>query len=120
LDAVSTSSARENITQNLPIILSIVAAACLVSFVGLKLFDPELQMEWVVSGQIIQFMTVMILLSVILALGLASFLKETTLGTLLGGVAGYVLAQGVGRQAARDATRGGAASPPRPVVPPLS
>lgn len=50
-------------------------------------------------------MTVMILLSVIMALGLAGILKENTLGTLLGGIAGYVLAQGVGRAAAREVSR---------------
>jgi membrane protein YqaA with SNARE-associated domain len=47
----------------------------------------------------------MILLSVIMALGLAGILKENTLGTLLGGIAGYVLAQGVGRAAAREVSR---------------
>jgi hypothetical protein len=63
-------------------------------------------MEWVASGQVIQFVTVMVLLSVITALSLSNVLKENTLGTLLGGIAGYVLAQGVGRAAARDAARG--------------
>ena len=48
----------------------------------------------------------MILLSVIMALGLASILKENTLGTLLGGIAGYVLSQGVGRAAAQAVKEG--------------
>jgi membrane protein YqaA with SNARE-associated domain len=48
----------------------------------------------------------MFLLSVVLALGLAEILKENTLGTLLGGIGGYVLAQGVGRAAAREVSRG--------------
>lgn len=96
LNALSERSAKDTITGNVPIILAIIATACLGSFFGLRLFGAELQMEWVASGQIIQFMTVMILLSVIMALGLATILHETTLGTLLGGVAGYVLAQGGG------------------------
>jgi membrane protein YqaA with SNARE-associated domain len=43
----------------------------------------------------------MILLSVITALSLSNKIQENTLGTLLGGIAGYVLAQGIGRAAAR-------------------
>jgi hypothetical protein len=70
-----------------------------------KVFGETTQVEWVASGQVIQFVTVMILLCVIMALGLANILKENTLGTLLGGIAGYVLSQGVGRAAAREATR---------------
>ncbi len=41
-----------------------------------------------------------------MALGLASILKENTLGTLLGGIAGYVLSQGVGRAAAQAVKEG--------------
>jgi hypothetical protein len=118
LNVLGNSSAKDVVTGYLPIILAIIAIACLASFFGLKLFGDGLQMEWVRSGQLIQFMTVMILLSVIMALGLASILHENTLGTLLGGVAGYVLAQGVGRQAALDATR--PTSPPPPPPPPPS
>ena len=75
------------------------------AILAVKVFSESIQVEWVASGQVIQFVTVMILLSVIMALGLAEILKENTLGTLLGGVAGYVLAQGVGRAAAREVTR---------------
>jgi len=45
------------------------------------LFSSELQLEWVQSGQVIRLVTVSILLSVILALGLSGNLKENTLGT---------------------------------------
>jgi len=83
-----------------------INSACVLAIVGVRLFDREIQMEWVASGQVIQFVTVMVLLSVITALSLSNVLKENTLGTLLGGIAGYVLAQGVGRAAARDAARG--------------
>ena len=72
----------------------------------IKQFTTEIQHEWVASGQAIQFVTVMILLSSVMALGLAKVIQENTLGTLLGGIAGYVLAQGVGRAAAREASRG--------------
>lgn len=68
-------------------------------------FDRQIQFEWVASGQVIQFATVMILLVVIMSLGLTGVLKDNTLGTLLGGIGGYVLAQGVGRAAAREAMR---------------
>ena len=70
-----------------------------------RFFPDEVMMEWVASGQVIQFVTVMILLSTIMALGLSGLLTEDTLGTLLGGVGGYVLSQGVGRSVARLASR---------------
>src|SRR5207249_3035942 len=67
---------------------------------------PDIQAEWVRSGQVIQFVTVMILLTVIMALGLAGILKENTLGTLLGGIGGYVLSQGVGKAVGAAVQRG--------------
>ncbi len=105
----NVSQAASQISDRMPLLIFILAVACVGTILGVKLFEPELQMEWVASGQVIQFVTVMILLSVILALGLSRILLENTLGTLLGGIAGYVLAQGVGKQAARDASRAGQA-----------
>jgi len=104
-EKLNTSQSAYQIGSNLWLLLLILGAACVATILGIKLFSVEIQMEWVASGQVIQFVTVMILLSVILALGLSGILKENTLGTLLGGVAGYVLAQGVGRAAARDVAR---------------
>jgi len=106
--AVNSRSPQQQIADNLWVIMLVISGASVATILGIKLFDVELQMEWVASGQVIQFVTVMILLCVITALGLSNILKQETLGTLLGGVAGYVLAQGVGRSAARNATR-----PPR-------
>lgn len=105
-NALNTRSPQQQITANLPIILMILGGACVLAIIGVRFFDREIQMEWVASGQVIQFVTVMVLLSVITALALSDVLKENTLGTLLGGIAGYVLAQGVGRAAARDVARG--------------
>ncbi len=105
VEALNNATPQQKITANLPLILAILGGACVLAIVGIKLFNAEIQMEWVVSGQVIQFVTVMVLLSVITALALSEVLKETTLGTLLGGIAGYVLAQGVGRAAARDVAR---------------
>jgi hypothetical protein len=70
-----------------------------------RTFPESLQTEWVASGQVIQFMTVLIILITVLALGITGVLKENTLGTLLGGIGGYVLSQGIGRAAARSALR---------------
>jgi hypothetical protein len=109
-DALNTKTPQQQITANLPIILMVLGGACVLAILGVRLFNPEIQMEWVASGQVIQFVTVMVLLSVITALSLSDVLKENTLGTLLGGIAGYVLAQGVGRAAARDVARGVRAS----------
>jgi hypothetical protein len=77
-----------------------------------RTFPVELQTEWVASGQVIQFMTVLIILIAILSLGINGILKEETLGTLLGGIGGYVLAQGVGRAALRNALSGTTTNPP--------
>jgi hypothetical protein len=107
-DKLNATQSAIQIGGNLPLLLLILGTACVSTILGIKLFDKDIQMEWVASGQVIQFVTVMILLSVILALGLSSTLKENTLGTLLGGLAGYVLAQGVGKSAAREATRSAA------------
>jgi hypothetical protein len=109
-DKLNASQPAAQIGNNLWLLLLILGTACVATILGIKLFDTDLQMEWVASGQVIQFVTVMILLSVILALGLSSKLSENTLGTLLGGIAGYVLAQGVGRSAARDVARSAVAA----------
>ena len=116
---------KSYIFQDLWIIILVIGLLSVGTILVIKLFTPDLQQQWVASGQVIQFVTVMILLSVIMALGLASILKENTLGTLLGGIAGYVLSQGVGRAAAQAvkegilkgtaATTAAAATPP-PVV----
>jgi hypothetical protein len=101
LQKTLASQGALKVADNLPILISIIAGASIAIMLVIRLFSSELQMEWVASGQVIQFTTVMILLSALMALGLTGILKENTLGTLLGGLAGYVLAQGVGRATAR-------------------
>ncbi len=96
---------QQQVTNQLPVIMLVIGGSSVLTMIIVRLFSEPIQMEWVASGQVIQFVTVMILLSAIMALGLSGILKENTLGTLLGGLAGYILAQGVGRAAARDATR---------------
>ena len=104
-DNINKVSAQGDILNRLWLIILAIGLLSIGTIFVIKLFTPELQIEWVSSGQVIQFVTVMILLTVIMALGLASILKENTLGTLLGGIAGYVLSQGVGRAAASAVTR---------------
>jgi hypothetical protein len=108
-DKLSSKTSQQQISGSLWIIMLVIGVFSTTTILLVKLFDQELQLEWVASGQVIQFVTVMILLSVIMALGLSNVLKEETLGTLLGGIAGYVLAQGVGRAAAREVSRTAAA-----------
>lgn len=86
----------------------------LASMLAVRLFPDGVMAEWVASGQVIQFVTVLILLSVILALGLAGIITENTLGTLLGGVAGYVLSQGVGKTVAREVAKASQGAAPGP------
>lgn len=101
---------QDTLTDKFWVALLVIGIFSVGTILAVKLFTTEIQLEWVASGQVIQFVTVMILLSVVMALGLAGILKENTLGTLLGGIAGYVLAQGVGRAAAREVSRGQSAS----------
>ncbi len=86
-------------------IIGILAGFSILFILSIRLFETEIQEEFVKSGQLIQLITVMIILIVLMALGLAKILEEKTLGTLLGGLAGYVLSQGVGRSAAYSATQ---------------
>jgi hypothetical protein len=71
----------------------IIAAFCLFAlliFILLMKFPEKPQMELIASGQVIQFATVMVLLIVVCILGMAKFITDSTLGTLLGGISGYV------------------------------
>lgn len=106
LQHVSAATAQTKVGDDIWLIILILGLLCVLTIVAVRFFDRDIQFEWVSSGQVIQFVTVMILLTVIMALGLAGILKENTLGTLLGGVAGYVLSQGVGKAAASAVQRG--------------
>src|SRR5215813_411708 len=92
------------VTQ-LPLIVTIFCAFALLVIATVRLFGPDLQMEWIASGQVIQFASVMILLVIVTTLGILGKIDGQTVGTLLGGIAGYVLSQGVGRAAARAVER---------------
>jgi hypothetical protein len=105
LPSLSAKTTQTSIGSDLWKIILLIGLLSIGTIWVVKLFPQDLQKHWVESGQVIQFVTVMILLSVIMALGLASILKENTLGTLLGGIAGYVLSQGVGKAAAQAVTR---------------
>ncbi len=99
------ASTKNTLGSNLHLMILVIGVLSIGAIALVRWFPIEVMSEWVESGQVIQFVTVMILLSVIMALGLAGLLSENTLGTLLGGIGGYVLSQGVGRSAARRAIR---------------
>jgi hypothetical protein len=103
----SGSTAVNTLIPVLPTLVGTLCALGVVLILTIKFFPKEVQIEWVASGQVIQFVTVLSLLIVILCLGIVRYLTENTLGTLLGGVSGYVLAQGVGRSATNAAKRAG-------------
>jgi hypothetical protein len=105
LPSLSANTTQTSLGNDLWKIILLIGLLSIGTIWVIKVFPADLQKHWVESGQVIQFVTVMILLSVIMALGLASILKENTLGTLLGGIAGYVLSQGVGKAAAQAVTR---------------
>lgn len=105
MTALKTATTREDVARDLWKIIGVVGLLSLAAMMGIWFFKEPIQFEWVRSGQVIQFVTVMVLLSVVLALGLTNVLKENVLGTLLGGIAGYVLSQGVGKAAAQEVAR---------------
>jgi hypothetical protein len=117
-DAIGSQTTIRNITAALPYILAIIAGFALAIMILMYFYKEDIQMEWVASGQVTQFVTVMILLSALMVLGLTGVLHEQVLGTLLGGVAGYVLAQGIGRAAARSTLTAATATVPYPPAAP--
>jgi hypothetical protein len=112
MEKLKTQTERTSNFSDLKWLVLILGVLSVTVMLIVRTFPVELQTEWVASGQVIQFMTVLIILIAILSLGINGILKEETLGTLLGGIGGYVLAQGVGRAALRNALSGTAVSPP--------
>lgn len=96
---------RNDLARNLLWIIGLIGVLSISVIAAVRFFDQGVQQEWIGSGQVVQFVTVMVLLSTVLVLGLSEVLHENTLGTILGGVGGYVLSQGIGRAAAHNAVR---------------
>lgn len=106
LKTIEDQSAPVNkVADQLGWIIGVFCVFGILMFVSLKVFTADVQLELVASGQVIQFATVMVLLIVICVLGMSKLLTENTLGTLLGGIGGYVLSQGIGRAASRATSR---------------
>lgn len=94
---------KSSLAGALPWVVLALGLLCVGVILATRLFPENVMLEWAASGQVIQLVSVLLLLTAIMALGLAGLLTERTIGTLLGGVGGYVLSQGVGRIAARRA-----------------
>lgn len=95
---MSNEVASARVAGIMPYILLIIFGLGLIMMFGIRLFSPQIQSELVGSGQLVQFVTILILFGALLALGLADKLQEQTLAALLGGLAGYVLSQGIGQR----------------------
>jgi hypothetical protein len=111
-----SEAGSSDVIDKLPVLIAFLGIFSLSIMVMVRRFTPEIQREWVQSGQVIQFMTVTVIVIAVLSLGLAQMLSRENLGTLLGTIGGYVLAQGIGRSAARkdpqDKPAGGRLAPP--------
>jgi hypothetical protein len=94
----SQNNTRDELRNNVYLLVGVIGLFGILSILSIYVFPDNVVMEWVSSGQVIQFVTVTILLSVVLSLGLSGILEQDTLGTLLGGHGGYVLSQGGGEQ----------------------
>lgn len=108
--SIEDASPAAKVADQLWPILTVFCVFAVVLFGLTRIFPDPIQTELVASGQIIQFATVMVILIVVCVLGISGILKENTLGTLLGAIGGYVLSQGVGRAASRDATKAAAST----------
>ncbi len=102
---LSQQKSASTIAENLWVVVLALGVTAILILLIVRLFPEKSQLELIQSGQVIQFITVLLLLTVILGLGLTGIISENTLGTLLGGVAGYVLSQGVGRVAQHAASK---------------
>jgi hypothetical protein len=101
-------TASTSAIAKLPWLVGLLALFSLAIMVMVHRFRRDIQAEWIRSGQVIQFMTVTVLVTVVLILGLADKINSEALGTLLGGVAGYVLSQGILQRQRNDQSfRGG-------------
>ncbi len=108
------SAPATKVADQLGFIIGVFCAFGILMFLAVRIFPSEIQVELIASGQVIQFATVMVILIVICVLGMSKLLTENTLGTLLGGIGGYVLSQGVGRAVSRAAVRDHAAHNTKP------
>ncbi|HKO95114.1 MAG TPA: hypothetical protein VJU61_28360, partial [Polyangiaceae bacterium] len=97
----ASEAGSSNVIEKLPVLIVFLGIFSLSIMVMVRRFIPDIQREWVQSGQVIQFMTVTVIVIAVLSLGLAEKLSKENLGTLLGTIGGYVLAQGIGRSASR-------------------
>lgn len=105
LKSIEDSEPATQVAGQLGVIIGVFCAFGILMFLAVRVFPADVQIELIASGQVIQFATVMVLLIVVCVLGMSKFLTENTLGTLLGGIGGYVLSQGVGRAVSRAAIR---------------
>jgi hypothetical protein len=99
---MSDNVASARVTRTMPWILGAIFLFGIASMLGIRFFSAEIQSELIGTGQLVQFVTILILFGALLALGLADKLQEQTLAALLGGLAGYVLSQGIGQKERRS------------------
>jgi hypothetical protein len=96
------NEADEEIIWKIVTSITLITAMGGVIFYLVGRFDYQLQLLMFESGQVVQFITIMILLSTIISLGIGRIIGEQALSTLLGSIAGYVLAQGVAQSKERS------------------
>ena len=63
-EKLGSNNPQQKLISNMWLIILLIGVFSIAAIAAVKLFDDSLQLEWVASGQVIQFVTVMILLSV--------------------------------------------------------
>ena len=86
----------EDITDNIvKVTIPILGLFLVLLLLSPRFFKDEIQVNIFNSNLILELLTVYILVSTILVLGLANRIENEVLGTLLGGISGYVLGRTV-------------------------
>jgi hypothetical protein len=70
------------------------------------LYTKEVQIQVIANGIILEVFTVFLLIASVLLLGIAGRIPVDSLGTLLGGISGYVLGRAATRASMKDGAPG--------------
>jgi len=82
LEGMDKRSTKKDLTAYLFYLVLTIGGLSILTLLAVKTFPDAQQLEWITSGQVIQFVTVMNLLAVVMALGLVDILHENTIGTI--------------------------------------
>ena len=81
-ELLTQQTTKQTVSAYLPLIIGIIAGAAILIMAVVRIYEPDLQMEWVASGQVIQFTTVLILLTCPHGTGINGHTRRTGVGNI--------------------------------------